>query len=47
MIVADTKGSLWREFTPLLQRHGYRVLNLDFTDTLHSDGYNPLDFCAL
>lgn len=44
MIVADTKGSLWREFTPLLQRHGYRVLNLDFTDTLHSDGYNPLDF---
>lgn len=44
MIVADTKGSLKDEFTPLLLRRGYRVINLDFTDTLSSDGYNPLDY---
>lgn len=44
MVIADTKGSLHGEFAPLLRRHGYRVLNLDFTDALGSDGYNPLDY---
>ena len=44
MLIADTKGSLYGEFAPLLRRHGYRVINLDFTDTLSSDGYNPLDY---
>lgn len=44
MVVADTKGSLYSAFAPLLRRRGYRVLNLDFTDTLGSDGYNPLDY---
>ena len=44
MVIADTKGSLRWKFGPLLQRHGYRVINLDFTDALSSDGYNPLDY---
>ena len=44
MVIADTKGSLREEFEPLLLRHGYRVIGLDFTDTLGSDGYNPLDY---
>ena len=44
MLISDTKGSLWGEFSPLLRRRGYRVLNLDFTDALHADGYNPLDY---
>ena len=44
MLIADTKGSLKGAFAPLLRRHGYRVINLDFTDTLSSDGYNPLDY---
>ena len=44
MVIADTKGSLREEFEPLLLRHGYHVIGLDFTDTLGSDGYNPLDY---
>ncbi|MBD5102953.1 MAG: type IV secretory system conjugative DNA transfer family protein [Subdoligranulum sp.] len=32
VIVADTKGSLVREIGPVLPQHGYRVLNIDFTD---------------
>ena len=44
MIIADTKGSLAEELTPLLCSRGYRVLSIDFTDTLSSDGYNPLDY---
>ena len=44
MVIADTKGSLCSAFGPVLRRHGYRVINLDFTDTLSSDGYNPLDY---
>ena len=42
-IVADTKGSLIQEVGPVLKLHGYRVINLDFTDMLGSYGYNPLD----
>lgn len=43
-IVADTKGSLIQEVGPLLQRHGYRVINVDLTAPERSYGYNPLDF---
>ena len=44
MVIADTKGSLIHELGPLLRRKGFRIVNIDFTDTLHSDGYNPLDY---
>jgi len=44
LIVADTKGSLIGEVGPVLKRHGYKVINLDFTDMLGSYGYNPLDY---
>lgn len=44
MIVSDTKGSLIHEVGPVLKRHGYQVVNIDFTDMLGSYGYNPLDY---
>lgn len=46
VIVTDTKGSLVREVGPVLARHGYEVLHLDFTDpgATGTAGYNPLDF---
>lgn len=44
MIVADTKGSLIQEVGPVLERRGYKVHNIDFTDMLGSCGYNPLDY---
>ncbi len=44
IIVADTKGSLRKEIGPLLKKNGYQILNIDFTDTLQSYGYNPLDY---
>lgn len=44
-VVADTKGSLRRQVGGILERRGFRVLELDFTDVLHSPwGYNPLRF---
>lgn len=44
-IVTDTKGSLRRQVGGILERRGFRVLELDFTDVLHSPwGYNPLRF---
>lgn len=44
MVIADTKGNLYREVGPLLKKNGYRLLNLDFTDTINSCGYNPFDY---
>ena len=44
-IVADTKGSLRRQVGGIPERRGFRVLELDFTDLMHSPwGYNPLRF---
>lgn len=44
-VVTDTKGSLRRQVGGILERGGFRVLELDFTDVLHSPwGYNPLRF---
>lgn len=44
-IVADTKGSLRRQVGGILERRGFRVLELDFTNLMHSPwGYNPLRF---
>lgn len=44
-IVTDTKGTLRRQVGGILERRGFRVIGLDFTDLLHSPwGYNPLRF---
>ena len=44
-IAADTKGSLRRQVGGILERQGFRVLELDFTNLLYSPwGYNPLRF---
>ena len=44
-IVADSKGTLRRQVGGILERRGFRVMELDFTDLLHSPwGYNPLRF---
>lgn len=44
-IVADSKGTLRRQAGGILERRGFRVLELDFTDLMHSTwGYNPLRF---
>lgn len=43
-IVTDTKGLLVKEVGPSLQRDGYRIIHIDFTDPGSSYGYNPLDF---
>lgn len=42
-IVTDTKGLLRKEVGPVLADHGYRVIDVDFTDMAHSYGYNPFD----
>ena len=45
LIVADTKGSLIQEVGPVMAAHGFKVINLDFTDMLNNTwGYNPLDY---
>ena len=36
VIITDTKGSLLNEVGPLLKAHGYKVINIDFTDMLLS-----------
>lgn len=44
-IVTDGKGTLRRQVGGIMERRGFRVLELDFTDLLHSPwGYNPLRF---
>ena len=44
-IVTDSKGTLRRQVGGILERRGFRVMELDFTDLLHSPwGYNPLQF---
>lgn len=44
-IVTDTKGSLRRQVGGILERRGFKVIELDFTDLIHSPwGYNPLRF---
>lgn len=43
--VTDTKGSLRRQVGGILERRGFRVLELDFTNLMHSPwGYNPLRY---
>lgn len=43
MVVTDTKGALYHELGPTLERHGYRVMEINLADPMASDwGYNPL-----
>lgn len=44
-IVADTKGTLRKQAGGTLERRGFQVLEVNFSNLLHSDyGYNPLRF---
>ena len=44
-VATDTKGSMRRQMGGILERRGFRVLELDFTNLMHSPwGYNPLRF---
>lgn len=43
MVITDTKGNLRRQIGNILERQGYSVMELDFTDCAASSwGYNPL-----
>lgn len=43
MVITDTKGSLRRKLSGVLEQEGYTVVDLDFTDCAASKwGYNPL-----
>ncbi len=45
MIVADTKGNLKNQLGGVLEREGFRVISIDFTDCFSSEyGYNPFDY---
>lgn len=44
MVIADTKGNLVKEMSPLLRARGYRVIHMNFKDLHTSYGYNPLDY---
>ena len=44
-IVTDTKGALKKQVGAVLEQRGFQVLELNFSDLLHSPwGYNPLRF---
>lgn len=44
IIVADTKGSLYRQVGSVMEKEGYRVITVDFKNLEDSYGYNPFDF---
>lgn len=45
LIVADTKGNLHRLYGKHLEKNGYQVMHLDFTDVASTHwGYNPLTY---
>ena len=45
VIVTDTKGNLCRQVGPLLEKRGYKVLEINLADCEESpNGYNPLDY---
>ena len=44
-VVTDTKGALCQEVGPVLERHGYQVVEVNLADPLTSPwGYNPLSY---
>ena len=44
MIVADTKGNLYKKLSPILRENGYTIDVLDFMDPCSDSRYNPLDY---
>ena len=44
MIIADTKGNLISEMSPILKKAGYKIIHMNFKNLSESYGYNPLDF---
>lgn len=45
VIVTDTKGNLCRQVGPLLEKRGYKVMEINLADCEDSpNGYNPLDY---
>lgn len=45
LIVADTKGNLRKKYGGYLEKKGYTVMHLDFTDVAATPfGYNPLSY---
>ena len=45
LVVTDTKGSLCQQVGPLLERRGYKVMEINLADCEKSPfGYNPLDY---
>lgn len=46
LVITDTKGSLYREMSPLLRKQGYRTLLIDFKNMKSNCGYNPLDYIS-
>lgn len=44
-LVSDPKGNLYEEYGPYLERRGYEVKKLDFTNPMDSIHYNP--FCYI
>ena len=44
LIVSDTKGNLYREVGPRLEKRGYDVKVINFNDLTSGYGYNPLDY---
>lgn len=44
MVVADTKGLLYKKFHAKLEKAGYTVYRIDFKNFANSCGYNPLDY---
>lgn len=43
-IVLDPKGNLYQKHKAYLEKKGYIVKKLDFTDPIRSDHYNPLEY---
>ena len=44
MIILDTKGSLYEELSRDIERSGFTVKVIDFTNLRKGCGYNPLDY---
>ncbi|MCR5012485.1 MAG: type IV secretory system conjugative DNA transfer family protein [Lachnospiraceae bacterium] len=46
IVVADTKGMLYKKYGPAMEARGYRTMCIDFVHPERSAPYNPLDAVA-
>lgn len=45
IVVADTKGNLYAAYKKMLEKRGYKVLNINFKNIAETEvGYNPLNY---